>query len=409
MVDDGVYIDDVKLTRLMSCTYTNSITSIANSCNIVIDNSGGAGIGAVDYFKDIKIYKSNVILWRGEVYDITPKNNNQVEIIGLGHMRRLMSRFHSGTFTTQSRSAIVESLVDDYGEIITTVSGITATSESITRLYKAISVFDAILDLANELNFDVWIDTALEFFFVERGTTHSGLTISYTGGHVISADAPAAGRDCFNRVIVFGNPDAVGGQPVVQVDDMASQLTYNMIKEHEVVADPTLATEQECYDRGQQIILGQSDVVPSPTIQVFGYESLLPGQTVILSGFSTVFNCPDDLYIVLEHKGDFNAGTQILTLAQYGTATQDAIADLIKRMRKREYEMMDESVVATQFLSFYETLEIEGYVLTVKRVTIGNSFITGHPTSGIGGITANNIKTGLQGRTIRVDISESET
>ena len=411
MVDAGVYFGGVLATNVISWEYNTSISAITNKCRIVLENGGGINVSAANHFNDIKIYPSaDVLVWRGEVYDIMPHKDGTLEIIGFGYMRGLMNRFHTGTFTTTARSAIVESLVDTYGGGITTITHITASGDSITRIIKGVSVFDAILELADDIGFDVWVGDDLEFYFVERGTVSSGRTITKTGGLVASAEAPTEGRIIYNRVFVYGDANKDGVcETKVLVEDRSSQLTYGVIKEYPQIIDPSLQSEPECQARGQQIMDTYSTPVKILNTEVFGYNDVTPGETVIISGFGTVEGMPDGTYIVLERSGTSMRGSQVLILAQYTSGTSDTIADLIRRMRKREYSEIDSTAAATQFLRFYETVEIEGYVLTVKRTQIGQSFITGHPVNGIGGLTANNIVTGMSGRTITTDISESVT
>jgi hypothetical protein len=408
MVADGVYINDVLTEDVTDWKYNNSITSVANYASVFIVDIDADKIDTIPHFADIKIYEDDVLEWRGIILDVIPANDSIIEVVCFGYMRILMGRFHTGVYTDEKRSDIVIDLVDKYGGgSITTLAGVTDTGDSITRTLKAKSVFDVIIELANEVNFETLLDDDLDLYFGVRGATSSGLSI--TLDEVVDAEAPTEGRNIYNKVFVYGDKEAIGGQPIALVEDRASQLKYNMVAEYPPITDPSLATNEECAARGQQLIDSFSEGVPVLKLTVVGYGSVRPGNTISVSGFLPRFNAPDGTYIVLEKGSCLTEGSQTLTLAQYTTATEDTIADLIRRMRKREYNDIDETAVALQILRFYEDVIIEGYTLTVKRIGIGSTMIAGHSTNGILGNTSNNIVLGYSGRTVTTDISETWT
>ena len=408
MVANGVYFNGVKTTYLKGFKFSKNITSVGDSCTINLSNPGGVANAVTSYFQDIKIYTgSGTLVWRGLVYDINQNHDGTITIEGSGYIRVLMNRFHTGTFTTTSRSAIVESLVDTYGKSITTVSYITASGDSITRTLKALSVYDAIVDLANEIGYDFWVDNDLEFHFEPRSSVSSGVTIDYSTGVVLGVDVPNEASTMYNKVYVYGDKAAAGGQPVTLVESRASQVLYNVVKEHEPILDNTLKTEDECYARGMSIIDGGELVEGTITIETFGKDSLPVGQTLILSNFSTQYNVPNGTYLVLEISYLNTKKAQKIKLAKYDTNTSDQIADLIKRMRKREYNDLDDSVVATNIQALYDDISLSGTIV-LEKFNIGQSFITGHPVNGIGGLTANNIVTGMSGTSTTTEINGAD-
>ena len=408
MVANGVYFNDVKTTYLRTFKYSKNITSVGDSCTIVLSNPGGVANAVTSYFEDIKIYTgSGTLVWRGLVYDINQNRDGTITIQGSGHIRVLMNRFHTGIFTTTARSAIVESLVDTYGGSITTASYITASGDSITRTLKALSVYDAIVDLANEIGYDFWVDTDLEFHFAPRSSVSSGVTINYSSGIVLGVDVPNEASTMYNKVYVYGNKSAIGGQPVALVESPSSQAFYGVTKEHEPVLDNTLETEDECFARGMAIIDDGENVTGTVTVETFGKDTLNVGHTLILSNFLTQYNVSNGTYLVLEISYMNTKKTQKIKLAKYDTNTSDQIADLIKRMRKREYSDLDESVVATNIQALYDDISLSG-TLILKKMSIGNSFITGHSRNGVGGLTSNDIVTGLSGTTTTTEINGAD-
>jgi len=414
MVAYGVYVNDVAITGLMEWSYNKSITAVSDKAVITIQNGSGDGLTQITHFDDIKIYAAtDALVWRGLIYDIRPKSDGSLDLICFGYMRGLMTRFHTGTYTSQSRSEIVDDLIQNYGGLITTGS-ITTTTGDITRTLKGISVFDAIIEMANEINYDIWVEDDLDFYFAPRGATASGYSISLTGGAVAKVETPSEGRQIYNRVLVYGDANQDGVcETVVLVEDRASQLAYGVTKEYPPIVDTSLRTEAECQARGEQIMDSYSTPVSIATIEAFGYNDVDPGETVILSGFSTSYGVDDGTYLVMERSGESKRGSQVLTLAEYSFATQDTIAELIRKMRKREYTEIDDTAASTVIMRFYETLELEGYTLRVTRVNIGNSMITGHKTNGVAGnatsIGAGQIVAGFSGRTATVDITDVET
>jgi hypothetical protein len=111
----------------------------------------------------------------------------------------------------------------------------------------------------------------------------------------------------------------------------------------------------------------------------------------------------------MEKAHSVKTGRTMLTIAKYDSTTEDMIADIIRRVRRKEYEDLDHTATVTKYILAYEDLELEGYTLKVYNIGMGQSMIMGHSTNGIIGNTTDNIVMGNSGRSISLDIEVTET
>jgi len=407
---NGVYIEDgVQLTSVYDIKYNVSISQLADSCKLVVGNTGGINKAAIDNMDDIKIYDGGSLVFRGlvDTVDIQGQSGNKLVVSGIGYLRLLMNRFVSESYTDKSRSFMVGDMITNYAPALTGTN-IATTTESLTRIIKARTVFDAVDELGQEVGYDFWVDTDLDLHWLERSYAASGVTLTFGTTTIFGITLPKRGQNIYNKVRVYGDVNAGGGQPVAECLDPASVLYYGYVKEADPIFDNSLATVEECYARGQTIIDQSAWGDPTINVETVGQYSLQPGTTLIMSGFDNSFGVADGDYLVMEKERNVSRGRTTLTLAKYDATTEDMIADIIKRLRRKEYEDLDHTATVTKYILAYEDLIFEGYTLKVYNNGIGQSFIAGHSTNGIAGNTTNNIVAGRSGTTQSLDIEVDE-
>jgi hypothetical protein len=110
--------------------------------------------------------------------------------------------------------------------------------------------------------------------------------------------------------------------------------------------------------------------------------TLKAGQLVTLQNFDSV---PDGQYLVTEIRRQVPPGEAYISVAEYRRELEDVIVDLIKRMREREKENIDEDAVQTKFLNFYETETHSDVIVEIVKQNINDGYIAGHETNSICG------------------------
>ena len=397
----GLYINDVKYTKLYDYEYVRSVSQFNDNFRAIISNKSGAGMTAIDYFDDIKIYNGGTLVFRGRAHDIKPISakgrGETVEIVGYGYMRDLMDRFAIETYTSKSRSFMVGDLVESYAPSLST-GLITTTTESLDRIIKARSAYEAILNMADEIDFDFWVDNDLELVFQPRDYGMSSSTIDYTSATITDVVVPNQATSMYNAVYVYGDPDTTG--TIAYAENPASISLYGITREFPPVYDRSLKTVAECQDRAFGIVNKGSTINPVVEIHTKGYNNVDPGETVALTNFNTKFGVADGVYLCLERSQEYRNGKTVLKLSKYSDSTEDIIIDIIKRLRRVEYQELDQAQTVTKFLRVNEDLELEGYTIEVWAENLAESFIAGHPTNGKAGMQSTQIYAGLSGMTM---------
>lgn len=78
-------------------------------------------------------------------------------------------------------------------------------------------------------------------------------------------------------------------------------------------------------------------------------------------------------------------GNTLIKVAEYRAELEDVIIDLLKRMRAREKEAMDEDAFQTKFLNFYVTSLNADVLVNVIKVDINDGYIAAHKTNSLAG------------------------
>jgi len=361
------------------------ITLAAPEFQAYIDNQNGVNDDAFTLFADVRIYARSTLLIRGRVEDIDKEMNDEygevIVLSGRGYASELMDEMIVESYTAQARSAIVTHLVTTYAPSLTT-TGITTTADSITRTFKGMTAYEAIMELCEDTGYDFWVDNDLVANWGERSVTASGLTIEDDDLTNEIGHFPQRGSGMINQYTVYGDPDAVGGQPVVQVDDLASQEYYNKVRS-KVIVDKSLADTDECEARGNALLAETAWVINSAEVQAIGFETLEAGTTIRATFASRTIN--EDM-LVMERSYTYPDELCVLKLAYYDETSAIHIAELMRKMRKIMGYDIDADAITTRVANFYEdlTLSVSG---TIAYTTVGTSFIAGHATNGVYGNT----------------------
>ena len=274
---------------------------------------------------------------------------------------------------------IVNDLVTKYGTSMTR-EGIPSTSpEKFIRTFKGVTAFDAIQDVADTEEREFGHDETGDFYYQPADFEDSGITITYGVSDVLDVVVERIGSEIINRVDVYGK--FVGGvQVAARAEDLASQSFYGKVKGTTIIKEE-IETEAEAEALGNSILAEKSFSVEMGTIMVLGYETLRAGQLVTLL---SIPGLTDGQYLVVEKEHDFTGETR-LKVAQYRIDLDDMISSLVKRMREREKESLDENATQVKLLNFYEDTTSTDVIIEVIKVEINDGYIASHEINSIAG------------------------
>lgn len=277
---------------------------------------------------------------------------------------------------------VVDDLVGKYG-LGMTKTGIVATSpEKFIRTFKGVTAFDAIQEIADAEEHEFGHDMDADFYYQLANFEDSGVTLTYGTSDIMRVNVDRVGSDIVNRVDVYGK--VISGVPIAaRAEDTESQNYYGTPGKPRIkgitIIEEKLETDSEAEALGSSIISQKAWRVQMASMDVFGYESLRAGQLITLSGVPGLDN---GQYLIIEKEHIYPEAVTTLRLANFKKEFEDFIVNLIKRMRSREKEALDEDATLTKLLNFYEnTTSTE--TIEVIKVSINDGLIAGHKTNGV--------------------------
>lgn len=272
---------------------------------------------------------------------------------------------------------IVDDLLGKFGKGMTK-NGIPATSpEKFIKLFKGITAFGALQEIADAERFQFGHDLTGDFFYQPANFEDSGITLTYGSSDILDVMIERVGSEVINRVDVYGK--IVGGiQIAARSESIPSQDLFGVIKA-ELILEEDIETEAEAEALGDSILAEKAFAIQLGTLTVIGQEALRAGQLVTLAG---VPGLTDGQYVVIEKEHRSPESITILRVAQFRVDFEDKMFNLIKRMREREKENLDENATLTKLLNFYEDTTSDDSI-EVFQVNINDGYIAGHRTNGI--------------------------
>ncbi len=272
---------------------------------------------------------------------------------------------------------VVDDLVGKYGTSMTK-TGISATSpEKFIKTFKGVTAFDAIQEIADAEEFEFGQDMDADFYYQVANFEDSSVTLTYGTSDILGVNVDRVGMDIVNRVDVYGK--VVGGvQVAARAEDGDSQTYYEVIKGVTILSE-TVETDTEAEAIGNSMLAERAWKIQTAKLDVFGYEALRAGQLITLAD---VPGLTDGQYLIIEKEHIYPGGLTVLSLANFRIEMEDIIVNLIKRMRDREKELLDEDATLTKLLNFYEDTTSDD-TLEVIQVHINDGLIAGHKTNGV--------------------------
>jgi hypothetical protein len=288
---------------------------------------------------------------------------------------------------------IVDDLAEKYCPNVTR-TGIQVSTLKFIKLYKGITAYDAIQEIADSEGYIFGHDETLDFYYRPRQYADSELIIDLDEDPVIEYSFPKPGYDIVNRVDVYG-ATINGVQVSIRVEDLESQEYYGVVRQDTII-DTTILTETAAYNEALSTLDEKAWVVQSGDISVLGYETLKSGQLVTLQNFESI---ADGQFLVTEIRRDIVTGIAYLTLAQYAKKLEDYLLSVILAMRASEADSIDENALQSKFLNFYETEQHSDSIIEIIAVNINDGYIAGHPSNslcgrGYSGVGGTQLKTG---------------
>ena len=281
-----------------------------------------------------------------------------------------MDKYVVEAYITKLRSFIVDDIVTKNSDTITRIN-IQASSAGteLTYTFKS-SVWDVLIQCANADIYRFWLDTNNDLHYVPKGYTNSGLSLILGTSDILSFDIEERSDDIINRITIYG-----GGTPqiIVMLEDMDSQIYYNITKEKRIVDDQidteglAITTAQACLDENAWIL----EMI---TFEVDSYEALNAGEliNVIISSH----NINGD-YLVINKEHQYPSNITKIRVAKYAKNLEGIISNLIDRLIKLEQTFIDESAIMTRIERFYETMGFAD-IYKIYQIDIGTSFRLGH-------------------------------
>lgn len=204
-----------QFTDVDSCVLINSVgeNNGNSSFTAVLPNEVGQHKADFSIGQEFKIFANDGVdppttnLFTGIVGEIdtdSGPNKDKITISGRGYSARLLDQNIPPTvYNNTEVSVIVTNLISLYITGITTTH-VVATSKTLAyKAFSQISVFDAIKELSEMVDYIFWVDETKDLHFEPKGTTSSGVTLDNT--NTLKSNFVTSDRELFNEVYVYGN------------------------------------------------------------------------------------------------------------------------------------------------------------------------------------------------------------
>lgn len=206
------------------------------SFEVLLPNDAGIYKTTFSVGNDVVVYLDTVNppttkIFRGVIEDIEfietgSDLRSKVKLSGRDYGARLMDvTVEPSVFTNSEVSVIVKNLIDSF------VTGITYTNTQTTPLtlsrivFKHKSVWDCVKQLAEYVNYDVYVDATKDLVFRPKGNVSASLTIDNT--NAIRASFTTTTQDFFNEIWVYGGKYLSGWRNDFTADGAGSVFTLD--------------------------------------------------------------------------------------------------------------------------------------------------------------------------------------
>jgi len=360
-------------------------TSIAErlpQVEMIVDNSNNKAEAddLYDFYDDLEIQVGEASLntvFKGYIENFRKSHEGQEQIVltGRGYALLLQEQMIDIFIqTTKYPYEIVINLVNEYGRDGSGIQQITTTNvyqdtsvDQISKTFKGISAWDAIMQICLEYGYDAWVDETKDLHFVPRQWEDSGVTIDDTH-RVYTATKKEKGEQTINRVIVYGDPNASPSQPVGRADDYGSQKTSMGIVKTKIVVNTEITIQADA----ERIAYAELTRLKNPAREIkltgVGWENVNVGQLVRVD---LPFWGIDGTYYVLEREQTLPPDHTTLTLFAYAFELEDVIIEIIKDIRKQRQKDLADSITK-KLLRFHEQIIITP-IARIFRIGTGST------------------------------------
>ncbi len=347
--------------RLQVTRAYNSTTAVAHLATVTIYRRIPNRVGKV-----YKIYNASKIAGHVE-FDLKEVSEDGTEAVAnVGYLGDSFSDSNDLVDITEFSHVAVKTMIDDYTTGLTYTAA-TDTSENTSAKsihvpvkrqvapdVRNLSVYDAVALLASGDNFNFWVDSSGVFYYRTKAIAHSGICIDEEADAVRFARKGNSSKGRCNQAIVLGGKTYDGKQTASIVEDRKSQLSS--LKQG-IVADASLATDEDCARRGSGIVDELGNEVETLTIGVLGYAKSPEVGAIVdvkLVNFTAARR-----YIVMGKQARLDEGLTALTLASYSQELADAIACMARKIdRLTKAVPTEDIVVKNRTFKFVEKLHL---------------------------------------------------
>jgi hypothetical protein len=360
--------------KVLQVQLDQAIESVSGEFQILVDNFDtdldgvGDATGFFGLYQSIRIFFNNdsddvkTLIFTGRIEDIAPRKNkksgrDEILISGVSYTSELMaSMIFAEEYTTQKRSVIVKDIRDKYStRIIKDNTYIQDSGDSISRDISGIYAWDALIELADDKGWSLFVDVNNLLHFHERKFVPSGNTITQGTDFILEWDFPDTGSQIVNRVTVYGKTPIV-----VRVDNTTSQSLYgtaeNPLIREKIVIDESIETDTEAAERGNNILTryafsykkGEIKLSNETDSTSVDYPTLMPGEVISLTGFD-LLGISGNYVIMGKTVVKFPLLVE-LSLQEKSMGVEGRIADDIRELRKMRSTTMAAVLSATRLV-----------------------------------------------------------
>lgn len=208
-------IDGTQYADFPSCEIRNSTSDYnsSSSFEIAFDNDVGIYASTFSIGQEVKFWAEKDVnpatqqIFTGLIEDIRftgRENEEKIILSGRDYTSRLQDvTVEPSVYNNQEISTIVTDLISNYVTGITTAN-VDVTGNIVGHInFNHVSVYDALKQLAERVNFAFWVDIDKDLHFTAKGLTSSSVTLDNT--NVIRSNITETEEGMYNQVWIYGD------------------------------------------------------------------------------------------------------------------------------------------------------------------------------------------------------------
>lgn len=208
-------IKGIPITPILSLEVNRAITDATSTFSATISNIGGAKTSSFSINDAVQVSLPDVggvvnLAFTGTIDTVDNSEYSKIILKGRDYASKLQDRNVVDTYSAREVSTIItnatDGLVRYFSEFGITTNNVQVTTTTLDVIkFNNKTVYECIKELADQVQYDYYVDVNKDLHFQQKGGTSSGKTLlAGTGGNILSYSFLNDIKQSYNQITVIG-------------------------------------------------------------------------------------------------------------------------------------------------------------------------------------------------------------